>query len=138
MQTDYTMEPHILENPYHFRFIHLSLTRDLGGRFPELKEEVIAAFSELVPPTDSEKFILVLRDFSSNKSRDWTTFPAWLTGKLVVLRVVNRLFVGPSLCTFVYLAMIIALVVYRICIKATIQTTMKSTMHTQMLLLKLL
>ncbi|KAJ3812195.1 cytochrome P450 [Lentinula aff. lateritia] len=63
MQTDYTMEPHILENPYHFRFIHLSLTRDLGGRFPELKEEVIAAFSELVPPTDSEEFILILRDF---------------------------------------------------------------------------
>ncbi|KAJ4498835.1 cytochrome P450 [Lentinula lateritia] len=98
MQTDYTMEPHILENPYHFRFIHLSLTRDLGGRFPELKEEVIAAFSELVPPTDSKEFILILRDFSSDKSRDWITFPAWLTGKLVVLRVVNRLFVGPPLC----------------------------------------
>jgi len=54
MQTDYTMEPHILDDPYHFRFIHLSLTRDLGGRFPELQEEVITAFSQLVPSTDSE------------------------------------------------------------------------------------
>ncbi|THU83562.1 cytochrome P450 [Dendrothele bispora CBS 962.96] len=81
MQTDYTMEPHILDNPYHFRFVHLSLTRDLGGRFPELREEVITAFSELVPPTD-----------------DWTSFPAWLTGKSIVLRVTNKLFVGPPLC----------------------------------------
>ncbi|KAJ3982871.1 cytochrome P450 [Lentinula detonsa] len=81
MQTDYTMEPHILENPYHFKFVHLALTSNLGGRFPELREEVITAFSELVPPTDS-----------------WTSFPAWLTGKHVVLRVINRLFVGPSLC----------------------------------------
>ncbi|KAJ4474274.1 cytochrome P450 [Lentinula aciculospora] len=81
MQTDHTMEPHILENPYHFRYVHLSLTRDLGGRFPEIQEEVTTAFSELVPLTD-----------------DWTSFPAWLTGKFVVLRVVNRLFVGPSLC----------------------------------------
>ncbi|KAJ3720528.1 cytochrome P450 [Lentinula raphanica] len=81
MQTDFTMEPHILENPYHFKFVHLSLTSNLGGRYPEIHEEVIAAFSELIPPTEG-----------------WTTFPAWSTGKHVVLRVVNRLFVGPPLC----------------------------------------
>jgi cytochrome P450 len=58
------------------------LTRNLAIRFADIKDEITAAFGDLIPVDDNE----------------WTTVPALRTMMKIVCRTSNRLFVGLPLC----------------------------------------
>ncbi|KAF8955284.1 cytochrome P450 [Flammula alnicola] len=82
-QIDYMLGKEIRVDPYHFAIIRSPMTRNLGIRFPEIKDEIITAFSELIPVIDT---------------KEWTSVPAMKTVMQIVCRSSNRLFVGLPLC----------------------------------------
>lgn len=46
------MERDIHLDPYHVRFVHVSLTRNLGVRIPDMQDEIATAFADLIPAKD--------------------------------------------------------------------------------------
>lgn len=52
IQTDYTIGPHIGDNPYHVHIVRNQLKRALPNLTPEVYEEMVDAFSELIPVTE--------------------------------------------------------------------------------------
>ncbi|KAF8665785.1 hypothetical protein AX16_000232 [Volvariella volvacea WC 439] len=81
LQIDYTLGPEIHHDPYHTASVRTPLTRNLAARFGDVQDEIAAAFTELVPPTD-----------------EWTKVTAYETVMQVVCRSSNRLFVGLPIC----------------------------------------
>jgi len=51
LQTKYTLGREIHEDSYHLGVIRSQLTRNLNALFPELCEEVAAAFADEIPAT---------------------------------------------------------------------------------------
>uniref|UniRef100_A0A8H8CFF9 Cytochrome P450 n=1 Tax=Psilocybe cubensis TaxID=181762 RepID=A0A8H8CFF9_PSICU len=82
VQTDYMIGPQIRRDPYHVNSVRMQLTRNLGVRFDDIKDEIFAAFKDLISTADHE----------------WTEVPAYRTVVKVVCRTSNRLFVGLPLC----------------------------------------
>ncbi|KAJ7767232.1 cytochrome P450 [Mycena metata] len=72
----------ISDNPYHQHTIRTSLTRNLHTCFPEVRDEIICAFNDVLQV----------------QSSDWKTLPVLPTMMAVVARVSNRIFVGLPLC----------------------------------------
>ncbi|THU77012.1 hypothetical protein K435DRAFT_703395, partial [Dendrothele bispora CBS 962.96] len=66
---------------YHFNVVRSTLTRNLGVRFSDVRDEIMTAFSDEIPV-----------------SEDWITLPALDTIMKVVCRTTNRLFVGLPMC----------------------------------------
>ncbi|KAG6837019.1 hypothetical protein H0H93_016226 [Arthromyces matolae] len=60
IQTLYTMGPEITFDAYHVEVVKLSLTRSLVERFPDVQNEIGAAFDEYVPPTEDWTPVLAL------------------------------------------------------------------------------
>ncbi|KAF4621783.1 hypothetical protein D9613_012093 [Agrocybe pediades] len=81
IQTDYTMGKHLRKHPFHIATVRTPLTRNIAVRFGDIKDEVQAAFADILPQKD-----------------DWTAVPALGTVMQVVVRTSNRLFVGLPLC----------------------------------------
>ncbi|TCD68632.1 hypothetical protein EIP91_010287 [Steccherinum ochraceum] len=81
LQVDYTLGPTIHSNGYHIPIIRTTLTRNLGALFPDVRDELASAFTEIIPPTN-----------------EWTKVPALATMMKVVCRTSNRIFVGAPLC----------------------------------------
>ncbi|KAF8919033.1 cytochrome P450 [Mucidula mucida] len=65
---------------FHVQAIHAGVTRNADTKFPDLLDEIQAAFDDICP------------------GDDWNTFPAYETISRVLLRVNNRYFVGLPLC----------------------------------------
>lgn len=82
LQTGYTAGWRIERNPYHAGVVKTSMTRNLGTLFPEVRDEIIAAFDEVLP----------------FQGKEWLTVPAFDTMMQIVCRTSNRLFVGLPLC----------------------------------------
>ncbi|KAF8549777.1 cytochrome P450 [Imleria badia] len=82
LQVEYTMAPEIHRNPYHDSVVHSQLTRNIGALYPEIRNEVIAAFDEIL----------------DLKGTEWKNVPALSTVQKVVCRTSNRMFVGLPLC----------------------------------------
>ncbi|KAK7061429.1 cytochrome P450 [Favolaschia claudopus] len=82
LQTGYTMGWGIVNDPYHADVVKSSMTRNLGVLFPEVRDEIIVAFDDVLPLHDKE----------------WLTVPAFDTMMQIVCRTSNRLFVGLPLC----------------------------------------
>ncbi|KAF5335055.1 hypothetical protein D9758_016332 [Tetrapyrgos nigripes] len=81
LQIDYTLgKPH-REHLYHVNVVRNAVTRNLSARYSDVRDEIIAAFSEEIPVTD-----------------DWTSINAYDTILRIVCRTSNRLFVGLPLC----------------------------------------
>ncbi|KAI0072328.1 cytochrome P450 [Panus rudis PR-1116 ss-1] len=78
---DFTLGPAIHQNTYHVGVIKNQLTRSIALLLPEIKDEVQAAFSDLIPPTD-----------------DWVKVPALNTIMKIISRTSNRTFVGLPKC----------------------------------------
>ncbi|KAF7367748.1 hypothetical protein MSAN_00838700 [Mycena sanguinolenta] len=78
----FTMGHEILENLYHLDVIRTSLARNLHSCFPEVRDEIICAFDEVLQLQGSE----------------WKSHPILPTMMTIVARVSNRLFVGLPLC----------------------------------------
>ncbi|KAJ7659845.1 cytochrome P450 [Mycena rosella] len=77
-----TMGRALAENPYHQHTIRTSLTRNLHRCFPDVRDEIVCAFDEVLQLQGSE----------------WKALPVLPTTMAVVARVSNRLFVGLPLC----------------------------------------
>ncbi|KAJ7477066.1 cytochrome P450 [Mycena galericulata] len=82
LQTGYTAGWGIEKDPYHAGVVRTSMTRNLGVLFPEVREEIILAFEDLLPV----------------QGKDWLTVPAFDTMMQIVCRTSNRLFVGLPSC----------------------------------------
>ncbi|KAJ7441718.1 cytochrome P450 [Mycena latifolia] len=82
MQTEYTMGPEITRNPYHVFAIRGSLTRNLARCFPQVRDEIVHAFDDIL----------------SLEGEDWKDFHVLPNITRVVARTSNRLFVGLPLC----------------------------------------
>jgi cytochrome P450 len=59
------------------------LTRALAVRFPDIKDEIVVAFNDIIP---------------LNEVTEWTSYHAMSTVMQIVARTSNRLFVGLPLC----------------------------------------
>ncbi|KAG6866486.1 hypothetical protein C0991_003030 [Blastosporella zonata] len=81
IQTIYTMGPEIHFDQYHVDVVKSSLTRSLVERFPDVQDEIAAAFQDFVPATEN-----------------WTPVLALPTIMKITSRASNRLFVGLPLC----------------------------------------
>ncbi|KAJ7878446.1 cytochrome P450 [Mycena leptocephala] len=81
-QAKHTMGRAIAEDPYHQQTIRTSLTRNLHTRFPDVRDEIICSFKDVLQLQGSE----------------WTSLPVLPTTMSIVSRVSNRLFVGLPLC----------------------------------------
>ncbi|KAF9559724.1 cytochrome P450 [Agrocybe pediades] len=82
IQTDYTMGENIRTDCYHTATVRSPLTRNIAARFSDIRDEIIASFSEIIPAKENE----------------WTAVPALPTLMKIVCRTSNRLFVGLPLC----------------------------------------
>ncbi|KAJ6498408.1 cytochrome P450 [Mycena vitilis] len=82
VQASLTMGRSIAENPYHQQTVRTSLTRNLHTCFPDVRDEIVCAFNDVVQLNGSE----------------WTPLPVLPTTMSIVARVSNRLFVGLPLC----------------------------------------
>ncbi|KAF9235152.1 cytochrome P450 [Melanogaster broomeanus] len=78
----YSVGPEIFRNPYHIPIIHSKLTRNIGTLYPDIRDEVVTAFEEIL----------------DLKCNDWKSVPAFDTVRGVVCRTANRVLVGLPLC----------------------------------------
>ncbi|KDQ57928.1 hypothetical protein JAAARDRAFT_34744 [Jaapia argillacea MUCL 33604] len=77
----YTLGSNVHHDGYHIPIVRSQLTRSLAKLFPDVRDEVAAAFTDVIPPTD-----------------EWTKLPGLSTIMQVVCRISNRVFVGLPLC----------------------------------------
>ncbi|KAF7353078.1 Cytochrome P450 [Mycena venus] len=82
LQTGYTMGWGIVKDTYHANVVRTSMTRNLGVLFPEVRDEIVVAFDDVLPV----------------QGKEWLTVPAFDTMMQIVCRTSNRLFVGLPLC----------------------------------------
>ncbi|KAN0100091.1 Cytochrome P450 [Tylopilus felleus] len=79
---EHLLGPEVHHNPYHVGVVRLHLTRNLEVLYPELRDEVIASFADVLDLTGHE----------------WKSVPALSTIQNIVCRTSNRVFVGLPLC----------------------------------------
>ena len=53
VHTDYTIGPQIRLDPYHIGVVRTPLTKSLGARFSDIKDEIVAAFRDFVPAREN-------------------------------------------------------------------------------------
>ncbi|KAF7364554.1 hypothetical protein MVEN_00324400 [Mycena venus] len=82
VQAKYTMGRDLSDQPYHLNAVRTSLTRNLHVCFPDVRDEIVCAFNDVLQLQGSE----------------WKSLPVLPTLMAVVARVSNRLFVGLPLC----------------------------------------
>ncbi|KAI0080996.1 cytochrome P450 [Panus rudis PR-1116 ss-1] len=68
-------------DPFHIEIVRGQLTRYLASLFGDIRDEIVAAYNDLIPPSD-----------------DWTPIDVLPTMQHIVARVSNRIFVGLPLC----------------------------------------
>ncbi|KAJ7458361.1 cytochrome P450 [Mycena galericulata] len=82
LQADITLGSELRETPYHIPAVLTSLTRNLGRRFPDVRNEVDCAFEDILELQGTE----------------WKLIPLMSSITDIVARISNRLFVGLPLC----------------------------------------
>ncbi|KAF8833162.1 cytochrome P450 [Paxillus ammoniavirescens] len=78
----YTLGHDVYHNPYHVPIIRSQLTRNVGILYPDIRDEMVTAFEEIL-------------DLRGN---EWKSVPAFQAIQKVVSRTSNRIFVGLPLC----------------------------------------
>ncbi|KAJ7473570.1 cytochrome P450 [Mycena latifolia] len=82
LQADYTMGPEIARNPYSTEAVRRNLTRNLGRCFPDVRDEIVHAFDDVLALDGTE----------------WKRLHVLPNIMQIVARTSNRLFVGLPLC----------------------------------------
>ncbi|KAJ7086837.1 cytochrome P450 [Mycena belliarum] len=82
LQTEHTIGAAVMHNPYHVGAVRGSLTRNLARCFPEVRDEIVHAFDD----------VLAL------EGKEWKTMTVLPQLMQIVARTSNRLFVGLPLC----------------------------------------
>ncbi|KAF8640039.1 hypothetical protein AX17_001281 [Amanita inopinata Kibby_2008] len=75
LHTDLTIDPELEMKPIHVDVVRSLLTRNIGARFPDVQDEIVAAFADYIP----------------GKTGDWVKIPAYKTLMGIVCRTSNRL-----------------------------------------------
>ncbi|EPQ50638.1 cytochrome P450 [Gloeophyllum trabeum ATCC 11539] len=83
LQINYTLGRNIHENGYHIPIVRSQLTRSLTPLFPDVRDEIVAAFSDVVP---------------KGVESDWVEVPAMESVMQIICRTSNRIFVGLPKC----------------------------------------
>jgi hypothetical protein len=80
----------------------MPLTRNIGIQFPEVQDEIVAAFADIIPADIGENFDAQEAHLVEITCivPDWTKVPALSTIVKIVCRTSNRLFVGLPLCMY--------------------------------------
>ncbi|KAF8913740.1 cytochrome P450 [Gymnopilus junonius] len=81
-QSDYMIGPQIRLDPYHVAIVRTPLTRNLGSRFADIKDEISAGFADLIHA----------------KANEWISINVYRSIMQIVCRTSNRLYVGLPLC----------------------------------------
>ncbi|KAK1225700.1 hypothetical protein PQX77_011320 [Marasmius sp. AFHP31] len=81
LQVDYTLGKPLHYDPYHVKTVKGPMTRNIQARFAEVRDEVVTAFSESIPPRN-----------------DWETIDFNPTMYQIICRASNRFFLGLPLC----------------------------------------
>jgi hypothetical protein len=111
LATDWTLGPGIGTDPYHIPIIRSQLTRNLGNFFSDLRDELVLAFEEIIPPTEGKLFTTNTSPMLSSLANlvdincacrlaDWTKVRVYDNALKIVSRTSNRIFVGAPLCMF--------------------------------------
>ncbi|KAJ7445860.1 cytochrome P450 [Mycena latifolia] len=82
LQVAYLMGAEIEDDPYHHHTVRTTLTRNLGRCLPEVKDEIVCAFSDVLPLEND----------------DWKPVTLLPSMMRIIARTTNRLFVGLPLC----------------------------------------
>nr|GAT45049.1 predicted protein [Mycena chlorophos] len=82
IQSRITMGAELQENPFHLNAVRTSLTRNLHTCFPDVRDEIVCAFNDVLDVQGS----------------DWKAVYVIPTMMNIVARISNRLFVGLPLC----------------------------------------
>ncbi|KAJ7445669.1 hypothetical protein FB451DRAFT_793865 [Mycena latifolia] len=82
LQVAYLMGAEIEDHPYHHHTVRTTLTRNLGRCFPEVKDEIVCAFDDVL----------------QLENDDWKPFMVLPNMLKIIARTTNRLFVGFPLC----------------------------------------
>ncbi|CAL1702454.1 unnamed protein product [Somion occarium] len=82
IETRYTFGPVVHYDPFFVGITQAHLTKHLDDIFPEIQEEVMVAFNDLI----------------SNVTEEWTQVPALSVAQQVVSRASSRTFVGLPMC----------------------------------------
>ncbi|KAL0568282.1 hypothetical protein V5O48_013711 [Marasmius crinis-equi] len=101
-QMKWTISPRINENPLQDRVIRVPLTRNIGARFEDIRDECIYQFTKLIPPTDGLGILFCRPRSSANDCSsviDWVEYSDTVDIlQKIVSSVSNRYFVGLPLC----------------------------------------
>ena len=81
MAMEWTVGADLMRNPWHIAPIRANLTKNLAPLFPEIREELVGAFNDFIPPTEN-----------------WVPVRLLDSVRHVVSRTSNRVFVGKDLC----------------------------------------
>ncbi|KAG6380640.1 cytochrome P450 [Boletus reticuloceps] len=82
IQIEYLLGREVYQNPYHIAVIRLHLTRNIEALYPEIRDEIVTSFRELLDP----------------KANEWKYVPALSIIQKIACRTSNRVFVGLPLC----------------------------------------
>ncbi|KAI0059476.1 hypothetical protein BV25DRAFT_1840322 [Artomyces pyxidatus] len=81
LQVKYTLGEEFETDTYHIPIIRAQLTRNIGVLFDDMRDELVAAFDDMIPAQD-----------------DWVQVPFFTTIQDIVCRTTNRVFVGLDIC----------------------------------------
>ncbi|KAI9569394.1 cytochrome P450 [Boletus coccyginus] len=77
-----TLGPEVHSNPYHITVVRVHLTRNIEVLHPQIRDELVTSFTEVLDLTDNE----------------WKSVAALSFAEKIVCRASNRVFVGFPLC----------------------------------------
>ncbi|KAJ3488342.1 hypothetical protein NLI96_g2932 [Meripilus lineatus] len=81
IQIKYTLGKSLRDDPYHVEIIRSQLTRHIARELPAIHDEIVEAFTEVIPPRE-----------------EWTAVLALPAMGAIVARVSNRVFLGLPMC----------------------------------------
>ncbi|KIL60262.1 hypothetical protein M378DRAFT_26590 [Amanita muscaria Koide BX008] len=82
LYSEFTIGPEHIDDPFHIEVVKRPLTKNIGAKLADVQDEIMAAFEDYIPATESE----------------WTRITAYPTIMDIVCRASNRMFVGLPLC----------------------------------------
>ena len=94
----YTFGDEVIADPYHVPMIRNTLNKNLAACFPEIREEIVQAFDEVLALEGNGMSFVGWSTNSYLYKIEWKAVPAMTTALTIVCRASNRLFVGYPLC----------------------------------------
>jgi hypothetical protein len=98
---EYSLGHENLVDPFPIGVIRTTLNRNLAACYPNIQDEVVHAFTDVLALDGSGEIgHLNPLTHSFDCNTDWKALPAMDTVLRMICRVSNRLFVGFPLCAF--------------------------------------